>query len=310
MKGEVAPLHRKALLNALKTAAALDPERLDELLDAAQRSFVALGLDSGADLWTLGPLLEIAGRLARHEDRVQEKLPQMARELAQRQIVSPDRFGLDIEREESLTLSLLASTARIERMVERESFGMTREEARDWILDVALQAASHLYAELEVHDAAASDRPDVGVEGKQMLLQAALRETLNLLEPHWWQQARILEEGRARGSVNELRAWLETQPEEQAISRIVEGVGDGVDALLTNLSTVRSRITAMRERLSRGWKPTEESVATGSAGPEVETQPEPQSAEQLPSAIEPSAPESPAPIYTESVAPRRFGRRR
>lgn len=321
MKGAVTPLHRKALLNALKTAAALDPERLDEMLDATQRSFLALGWDSGKDLWALGPLLEIAGRMARHEDRVDEKLPRLAQDLAKRQIVAPDRFGLDVEREESLTLSLLVITSRVDRLVERETFGMESDAARDWILDVTLQAATHIYGELERQDAAASDRPDMGADGKQMILQAALRETINILEPCWWREARHLEQGRQQGSLEQLRRWLTERPEDASLSRIVEGVGEGVDRLIGNLQEVRQRITALRDRLSQGFTYSEPRQA-GGRGPEPapaapaseSTGAQAKDGSTVPAATAAQAPVAPAmetPILASKAPGRRyFGRRR
>jgi hypothetical protein len=320
MKGAVTPLHRKALLNALKTAAALDPERLDELLDATQRSFLALGWDSGKDLWALGPLLEIAGRMARHEDRVHEKLPKLAQDLARRQIVAPDRFGLDVEREESLTLSLLAITARVDRLVERETFGMEPDAARDWILDVALQSASHIYAELEHQDAAASDRPDMGADGKQMILQAALRESMNIIEPCWWREARHLQQERQQGDLEQLRAWLAARPEDASLSRIVEGVGEGVDRLIGNLQEVRQRITTLRDRLSLGFAHTEQQQAGGRApGPaSAESAPESAGAQATATKAAPAsapvaaaAPAMEASILANKTPARRyFGKRR
>lgn len=254
MKGEMVPVHRKALLNALKTASHLDPERLDEMLRAAQNSFIQMGWNSAEDLWTFGPLLEIAGRMARQNDQVDVRLPELARQLQARQIVSPERFGLDFDPDQSIGLSLLSLTARIDRLIERESFGQSSDWCRDWILDVVLQSATHLYGALEKKDAAASDRGDMGVEGKQMVLQAAIRESMNLLENAWRAEAREFEHQRRHGNLDDLRQWLATvpKPEHQALSRILENTGAGVDDMIIHLDTVRDRVQKLQQQLRNG----------------------------------------------------------
>lgn len=311
MKGEVAPLHRKALLNALKTAAGLDPERLDELLRATQKTFVQLGWNTGEDLWTIGPLLEIAGRMARHEDQVDTKLPLLAKQLAQRQMVSPDLLGADVEREESLTLSLLAMSARMERMVDRETFGLEPDECRQWITEMTLESAAHLYAELELQDAAASERADVGAEGKQMVLQAAVRESLNILEPAWFREASRVDAQRRAGTLEDLRSWLDSDPYAGSRSAIVVSLGDGVDDLIYRLKDVRTQITALRERLRNGLPLAEDIVEQPSGhGPDRVEHP----VAAAPAVYVATTPASgtPAPLFQDTVIPqrRRFGKRR
>jgi len=254
MIGEIVPVHRKALLNALKTAARLDPERLDEMLQAAQNSFVQMGWDTAEDLWTFGPLLEIAGRMARETDQVNVRLPALAKSLHDAKVVSPERFGVDFNPDQSIALSLLSLTARMERLIERERFGQTPEWCRKWITEVVLSSATHLYGALEEMDAAASVRADVGAEGKQMVLQAAIRESMNILENAWRVEARDFAQKRTNGTLVELREWLSQtpKPENQALSRILERTGEKMDDLLGHLQVVRGRVKSLQERLRKG----------------------------------------------------------
>lgn len=318
MRGELAPLHRKALLNALKTAAGLDPDRLDELLRATHRSFVQLGWNTGEDLWTIGPLLEIAGRMAQHEDQVDSKLPNLARNLARQQVVSPDFLGGVVDREESLTLSLLAMTARMERMVERERFGLEPEECRAWITDMLLQSAAYLYQELENQDAAASERADVGAEGKQMVLQASLRESLNILEPIWFRESARIDAERRTGSLEALRDWIESDPMGKARSEIVAAAGEGVNQLITRLQEVRTQIDILRLRLRQGL-PLEEEVSRQPAGKGPENGERPVVVAATAVAVRENAPAQPATVELQTTAAlqetgtlqrHRFGRRR
>lgn len=322
MKGEIIPVHRKALLNALKTAAHLDPERLDEMLRAAQQSFVQMGWNTADDLWTFGPLLEIAGRMARQTDQVDVRLPELAKSLHARQVVSPERFGLDFDPDQSIGLSLLSLTARVDRLIERESFGQSPDWCRDWILNVVLESASHLYAELERTDAAASARADVGAEGKQMVLQAAIRESMNLLENAWRQEATDFDRQRRGGNLEALRHWLAESPcpENQALSRILENTGAGMDALIEHLETVRARVRVLQEQLRNGSlldpgeaprSPAGHGPQPGTVGPAPHTaEPSPTPA-SAPAAAPDSASVSTAPSTVATVAGRRhFGRRR
>lgn len=275
IKGEVVPVHRKALLNALKTAAHLDPDRLDELLQAAQNSFVAMGWDTSEDLWTFGPLLEIAGRMARQNDQVDVRLPDLARKLHASKTVSPQRFGVDFEPDQSIALSMLSLAARIDRLTERESFGQTADWCRNWITDVVLSSAAHLYEALEAVDAGSSVRTDVGAEGKQMVLQAAIRESMNVLENAWRSEATAFQKMRREGSMEDLRAWLgqSPKPENRALSAILERMGEGIDTLIAHLEAVRTRVKALQQHLREGG--TLEAVApSGSSssgkGPQVQ----------------------------------------
>lgn len=321
MIGEIVPVHRKALLNALKTAARLDPERLDEMLQAAQNSFVQMGWDTAEDLWTFGPLLEIAGRMARETDQVNVRLPALAKSLHDAQVVSPERFGLDFNPDQSIALSLLSLTARMERLIERETFGQTPEWCRKWISEVVLSSATHLYGALEEMDAAASVRADVGAEGKQMVLQAAIRESMNILENAWRMEARDFAQKRTNGTLVELREWLSQtpKPENQALSRILERTGEKMDDLLGHLQVVRGRVKSLQERLRNGGT-LDQSVDQSASGHGPEATPSAEPAQSVQASVEASRQQntvSESSVDTSQTDARnslrvrsRFGRRR
>lgn len=316
MIGEITPVHRKALLNALKTAAQLDPARLDEMLQAAQNSFVQLGWDTAEDLWTFGPLLEIAGRMARQTDQVHLRLPALAKSLHDAQMVSPEQFGVDFDPDQSITLSLLSLTARMERLVERETFGQTADWCRNWMTEVVLSSASHLYTALEAKDAAASARADVGAEGKQMVLQASIRESMNLLENAWRMEAKAFEQQRRMGTLEDLRAWVNQspKPENAALSRILERTGEGMDNLLGHLETVRGRVRQLQERLRKGGtlEVTPDPATASGHGPSVSQQTEITSSDIRAGDAKPALPATAPSVQAVVTGNTRvqFGRRR
>ncbi|MBU2851611.1 MULTISPECIES: hypothetical protein [Acidithiobacillus] len=248
----IGKVDRRALLNTLKVAARIDMGRVDELARAADQTFRSLGWNAREDAWAMGPLLEIAVGMAAHQDRVDDRLPELAAWAAQSSTLSPKRWGLDVEQDESITLSILSLSARIGRLIEKEAFGMSPEEGKNWVLESVLRGGVYLYRQLESMDAAASSDPNVGADGKRMVLQAAIRESMNAFEPVWMRAAKGMEDARRDLPLDQLRIWLADNPEYQALAQVTDAFGSAVDTLLQDVLDVRLRVMKLQAGLRRG----------------------------------------------------------
>jgi hypothetical protein len=247
----IGKVDRRALLNTLKVAARIDMARVDELARAADQTFRSLGWNAREDAWAMGPLLEIAVGMAAHQDRVDDRLPELAAWAAKSSTLSPKRWGLDVEQDESITLSILSLSARIGRLIEKEAFGMSPEEGKNWVLESVLRGGVYLYQQLESMDAAASSDPNVGADGKRMVLQAAIRESMNAFEPVWMRAAKGMEDARRDLPLDQLRIWLEGNPEYQALAQVTDAFGSAVDTLLQDVLDVRLRVMKLQAGLRR-----------------------------------------------------------
>ena len=247
----IGKVDRRALLNTLKVAARIDMARVDELARAADQTFRSLGWNAREDAWAMGPLLEIAVGMAAHQDRVDDRLPELAAWATQSSTLSPKRWGLDVEQDESITLSILSLSSRIGRLIEKEAFGMSQEEGKRWVLESVLRGGVYLYQQLERMDAAASGDPNVGADGKRMVLQAAIRESMNAFEPVWMRAAKGMEDARRDLSLEQLRNWLEGNPEYQALAQVTDAFGSAVDTLLQDVLDVRLRVMKLQAGLRR-----------------------------------------------------------
>ncbi|MEB8535547.1 hypothetical protein [Acidithiobacillus ferriphilus] len=247
----IGKVDRRALLNTLKVAARIDMGRVEELARAADQTFRSLGWNAREDAWAMGPLLEIAVGMAAHQDRVDERLPELAAWATQSSTLSPKRWGLDVEQDESITLSILSLSSRIGRLIEKEAFGMSPEEGKSWVLESVLRGGVYLYQQLESMDAAASSDPNVGADGKRMVLQAAIRESMNAFEPVWMRAAKGIEDARRDLPLDQLRSWLAGNPEYQALAQVTDAFGSAVDTLLQDVLDVRLRVMKLQAGLRR-----------------------------------------------------------
>ena len=288
----IGKVDRRALLNTLKVAARIDMGRVDELARAADQTFRSLGWNAREDAWAMGPLLEIAVGMAAHQDRVDERLPELAAWAAQSSTLSPKRWGLDVEQDESSTLSILSLSARIGRLIEKEAFGMSPEEGKSWVLESVLRGGVYLYRQLESMDAAASSDPNVGADGKRMVLQAAIRESMNAFEPVWMRAAKGMEDARRELPLDQLRAWLEGNPEYQALAQVTDAFGSAVDTLLQEVLDVRLRVMKLQAGLRRAPvsaalpEPTASNISAMPAASTEETARQESAQQQVAAAVE------------------------
>lgn len=232
-------MERRALLNTLKIASALDGDRVPEMQKAAMDTMRALGWTCRDDAWMAGPLMEIAANMARTCDKVDERLPALAAWVKASGVSAPKRWGLDVEPDDSLTVAALSIAGRVQRLVDQETFAMAPEEAKAWCMESIARGATYLFEELESRDASAASDPGIGADGRRMVLLASLRESANLFEPIWLSEAADLAVARAGLPWQELRRWLEDYPEYDALSRINVRYGKAVDRLMDGIEVAR-----------------------------------------------------------------------
>ncbi len=260
-------IERRALLNTLKIASTMDPERMQEMQKAAMGAMRVMGWTYQDDAWMIGPLLEIAAKMAQTMDKVDERLPDLASWVSRSGIPVPKQWGLDVDQGDSLTLSALSVAGRVHRMVEVDAFGMPAEDARNWCMESITRAAEYLFEELEILDASASPDPRIGGDGRRMVLQASLREAANLFEPIWFSESAALASARARLNWDDLRQWLDGCPENDALARINVRYGDAVDRVMVSIESARESVMTLQGKIM-----TPQAAASESPGAEDTSQ--------------------------------------
>lgn len=236
------------MLSSLKTAATIDPDRLEEVAMATRATFDTLGMNRDQHRWAVGPLMEAAATLATHQDAVDELLPDLAAWVRDHAMVGPKQWGLTGDPEDSLLVSAVTVASRIDALVRQEDFGMGQGSASAFALDLIMSGARYLYEQmLHGEDPLGADR--------QRLVQAAIREAMKCLDPVWQAGIRELEERRLSLPLPVLREWLAVHPQGVLIDHLNTRYGAQVDRLLDNLDMVRTRVAQMQADLQVGKAP-------------------------------------------------------